>query len=190
MRPPARLRSLRLLAGGRQRLGQPLPSQFRSGNIETIVAGALKAAGLRPDRLDLEITESTLLDDRGDARGTLEALRAHGCRISLDDFGTGYSSLGYLLSFPLDRVKIDRSFTMGLGIQERASILVESVAAMSRKLGMTVLIEGVETERQMRIIEQLGTIAEVQGFLFSPPIALPDALALVGSRMRRNRAAA
>jgi len=166
------------------------PSQFRRGNIETIVDGALKATNLRPDRLDLEITESTLLDDRGDARDTLDALRARGCRISLDDFGTGYSSLSYLLSFPLDRVKIDRSFTMGLGIQERASILVESVAAMSRKLGMTVLIEGVETERQMRIIEQLGTISEVQGFLFSPPVARPEALALMGSRMRRDRAAA
>ena len=163
------------------------PSQFRSGNIETIVASALKAASLRPDRLDLEITESTLLDDRGDARGTLEALRARGCRISLDDFGTGYSSLSYLLSFPLDRIKIDRSFTMGLGIQERASILVESVAAMSRKLGMTVLIEGVETERQMRIIEQLGTIAEVQGFLFSPPVPLTEVAALFE---RKRRAAA
>ena len=120
----------------------------------------------------------------------LQALRARGCRISLDDFGTGYSSLSYLLSFPLDRVKIDRSFTMGLGIQERASILVESVAAMSRKLGMTVLIEGVETERQMRIIEQLGTIAEVQGFLFSPPVAPAEALALAGRSRRTDRAAA
>ena len=166
------------------------PSQFRSGNIEAIVDRALNATNLRPDRLDLEITESTLLDDRGDARRTLEALRGRGCRISLDDFGTGYSSLSYLLSFPLDRVKIDRSFTMGLGIQERASILVESVAAMSRKLGMTVLIEGVETERQMRMIEQLGTIAEVQGFLFSPPVARPDALALVASGTRPGRAVA
>jgi EAL domain-containing protein (putative c-di-GMP-specific phosphodiesterase class I) len=79
---------------------------------------------------------------------------------------------------------------MGLGIQERASILVESVAAMSRKLGMSVLIEGVETERQMQVIEQLGTIAEVQGFLFSPPIALADAAALVGPSWRRAQAAA
>jgi diguanylate cyclase (GGDEF)-like protein len=165
------------------------PSQFRSGNIEAIVDRVLKATDLRPDRLDIEITESTLLDDRSDARRTLDALRGRGCRISLDDFGTGYSSLSYLLSFPLDRVKIDRSFTMGLGIQERASILVESVAAMSRRLGMTVLIEGVETERQMRIIEQLGTIAEVQGFLFSPPIARPDAL-LVARGMRTGRAVA
>ena len=79
---------------------------------------------------------------------------------------------------------------MGLGIQERASILVESVAAMSRKLGMTVLIEGVETERQMRMIEQLATIAEAQGFLFSPPVARPDALALVASGTRPGRAVA
>ncbi len=166
------------------------PSQFRSGKIETIIADALRAANLSPERLDLEITELTLLDDRGDVRGTLEALRGRGCRISLDDFGTGYSSLSYLLSFPLDRVKIDRSFTIGLGIQERASILVDSVAAMSRKLGMSVLIEGVETERQMRVIEQLGTIAEVQGFLFSPPVAQPEAAALVVRRSRRGMAAA
>jgi diguanylate cyclase (GGDEF)-like protein len=156
------------------------PSQFRNGNIEKAIADALHTANLSPERLDIEITESTLLDNRRDARGELEALRARGLRVSLDDFGTGYSSLSYLLSFPLDRIKIDRSFTIGLGIHERASILVESVATMSRKLGMTVLIEGVETERQMRIIETLGTIAEVQGFLFSPPVPQSGVLALLG----------
>ena len=115
-------------------------------------------------------------------------MRARGCRISLDDFGTGYSSLSYLLSFPLDRIKIDRSFTMGLGTHERASILVESVAAMSGKLGMTVLIEGVETERQMTVIEQFGSISEVQGFLFSPPVPLSGVPALFDQE--RDRAAA
>jgi diguanylate cyclase (GGDEF)-like protein len=156
------------------------PSQFRNGNIEEAIADALHTANLSPERLDIEITESTLLDNRRDARGELEALRGRGLRVSLDDFGTGNSSLSYLLSFPLDRIKIDRSFTIGLGIQERASILVESVATMSRKLGMTVLIEGVETERQMRIIETLGTIAEVQGFLFSPRVPQSGVLALLG----------
>jgi diguanylate cyclase (GGDEF)-like protein len=145
-------------------------TQFRSGNLEKTILGALAAANLAPDRLDLEITESTLLEDRGDTRRTLDALRAQGLRISLDDFGTGYSSLSYLLSFPLDRIKIDRSFTMGLGIQERASVLVEGVSAMSRRLGMSVLIEGVETAKQMRMIEMLGTIAEAQGYLFSRPV--------------------
>ncbi len=165
------------------------PSQFRSGNIEKAIADALHAANLSPRRLDIEITESTLLDNRRDARGTLDALRSRGLRVSLDDFGTGYSSLSYLLSFPLDRIKIDRSFTIGLGIQERASILVESVAAMSRKLGMSVLIEGVETERQMRVIETLGTIAEVQGFLFSPPVPQSEVAALLASEDRKKRAA-
>ena len=89
------------------------------------------------------------------------------------------------MSFPLDRIKIDRSFTTGLGAQERASILVESVASMSRKLGMTVLIEGVETERQMSVIEQLGTIGEAQGFLFSPAVPLSGVEALFGRDLGR-----
>ncbi len=163
-------------------------SQFRKGRIGAVVADALNRTRLSPDRLDLEITESTLLDDRCDTRAALAALRAKGCRISLDDFGTGYSSLSYLLSFPLDRIKIDRSFTLGLGVHERASILVESVAAMSRKLGMTVLIEGVETEQQMAVVQQLGTIAEVQGFLLSPPVPLSGVEALL--HRKRGRAAA
>jgi diguanylate cyclase (GGDEF)-like protein len=145
-------------------------TQFRSGHLEKTILGALKAAKLAPERLDLEITESILLEDLGDTRRTLQDLRAQGLRVSLDDFGTGYSSLSYLLSFPLDRIKIDRSFTMGLGIQERASVLVEGVSAMSRRLGMTVLIEGVETAKQLRMIENLGTIAEAQGYLFSRPV--------------------
>jgi diguanylate cyclase (GGDEF)-like protein len=145
-------------------------TQFRSGNLEKTILGALKAANLAPERLDLEITESILLEDRGDTRRTLQDLRAHGLRVSLDDFGTGYSSLSYLLSFPLDRIKIDRSFTMGLGLQERASVLVEGVSAMSRRLGMSVLIEGVETAKQLRMIEALGTIGEAQGYLFSRPV--------------------
>ncbi|HXE23763.1 MAG TPA: EAL domain-containing protein [Roseiarcus sp.] len=149
-------------------------TQFRGGNLERTILGALAAAGLAPERLDLEITESILLEDRGDTRRTLQALRAHGLRVSLDDFGTGYSSLSYLLSFPLDRIKIDRSFTMGLGIQERASVLVEGVSAMSRRLGMSVLIEGVETAKQLRMIETLGTIAEAQGYLFSRPVPEKD----------------
>jgi len=164
-------------------------SQFRAGTIERTIFEALRAADLSPERLDIEITESTLLDDRGDTRRTLQSLRARGIRVSLDDFGTGYSSLSNLMSFPLDLIKIDRSFTVGLGVQERAAILVESVAAMSRKLGMAVLIEGVETERQMRVIESMRSIAEVQGFLFSPPVPQESVAALIAGR-RRARAAA
>ncbi len=154
-------------------------TQFRGGNLEKTIFSALAAANLAPERLDLEITESILLEDRGDTRRTLQALRARGLRVSLDDFGTGYSSLSYLLSFPLDRIKIDRSFTMGLGIQERASVLVEGVSAMSRRLGMSVLIEGVETAKQLRMIETLGTIAEAQGYLFSRPVPERDVAGLL-----------
>ena len=154
-------------------------TQFRSGNLEKTILGALAAANLAPERLDLEITESILLEDRGDTRRTLQDLRAKGLRVSLDDFGTGYSSLSYLLSFPLDRIKIDRSFTMGLGLQERASVLVEGVSSMSRRLGMTVLIEGVETAKQLRMIENLGTITEAQGYLFSRPVPEKDVAGLL-----------
>jgi EAL domain-containing protein (putative c-di-GMP-specific phosphodiesterase class I) len=165
-------------------------TQFRSGKIEQIVIDALAAAKLAPERLELEITESTLLDDRGGTRSALEALRLRGVRISLDDFGTGYSSLSYLLTFPLDRIKIDRTFTIGLGVHERASILVESVARMSKQLGMSVLVEGVETEAQMRFIQSLGTIAEVQGFLFSPAVPEPDARKMLAGEKRLKVVAA
>jgi EAL domain-containing protein (putative c-di-GMP-specific phosphodiesterase class I) len=159
-------------------------TQFRSGNLEKTILGALAAAKLAPERLDLEITESALLEDRGETRRTLQDLRAQGMRISLDDFGTGYSSLSYLLSFPLDRIKIDRSFTMGLGLQERASVLVEGVSAMSRRLGMSVLIEGVETAKQLRMVETLGSISEVQGYLFSRPVAESEVNGLLGRDFR------
>jgi diguanylate cyclase (GGDEF)-like protein len=159
-------------------------TQFRSGNLEKTILGALAAANLAPERLDLEITESALLEDRGETRRTLQDLRAQGMRISLDDFGTGYSSLSYLLSFPLDRIKIDRSFTMGLGLQERASVLVEGVSAMSRRLGMSVLIEGVETAKQLRMVEALGSISEAQGYLFSRPVAESEVNGLLGRDFR------
>jgi len=161
------------------------PAQFRSGRIVETVRDALAAANLPPSRLDLEITESTLLDDRGSTHETLATLRELGVRISLDDFGTGYSSLSYVLAFPLDRIKIDRSFTIGLGLQERASILIESVAQMCGKLGMTVLVEGVETDLQLRFIERLGTVAEVQGFYFSPAVPEAEARRMVVEKKRR-----
>jgi diguanylate cyclase (GGDEF)-like protein/PAS domain S-box-containing protein len=163
-------------------------SQFRGGRVEQTVLGALEAAHLSPERLELEITESILLDDRSATRNELESLRMRGVKISLDDFGTGYSSLSYLLTFPLDRIKIDRSFTIGLGIHERASILVESVALMSGRLGMNVLVEGVETEAQFRFIESLGTISEAQGFLFSPAVPESEARKMIERKIRLDAA--
>jgi diguanylate cyclase (GGDEF)-like protein len=164
------------------------PIQFRNGGVEQTVIAALAAANLAPERLDIEITESTLLDDRGSTRATLDALRRLGARVSLDDFGTGYSSLSYVLAFPLDRIKIDRSFTIGLGLQERASVLIESVAHMCAKLGMSVLVEGVETDLQLRFVERIGTIAEVQGFYFSPAVPETEVRKMIAEKKRQNAA--
>jgi EAL domain-containing protein (putative c-di-GMP-specific phosphodiesterase class I) len=103
-------------------------------------------------------------------RQTLRSIREMGVRIALDDFGTGFSSLSYLHTFPLDKIKIDRSFTMAIGSDHRASIVIASVAGMCKMLGMDVLVEGVETELQMQFVDGLGSVSEVQGFLFSPAI--------------------
>jgi diguanylate cyclase (GGDEF)-like protein len=164
------------------------PSQFKTGRILQTVEDALREAQISPDRLDLEITESVLLDDDGATRELLQTLRARGVRVSLDDFGTGYSSLSYLLSFPLDRIKIDRSFTVGLGIHERSSIVIESISSMSQRLGMSVLIEGVETDKQLRLIEEMGTISEVQGFFFSPALPKHEVGKLLSHSWQRSAA--
>ncbi len=96
--------------------------------------------------------------------------------------------MSYVLAFPLDRIKIDRSFTIGLGLQERASILIESVAHMCAKLGMSVLVEGVETDLQMGFIERVGSISEVQGFYFSPAVPELEARRMVDEKRRLNAA--
>jgi EAL domain-containing protein (putative c-di-GMP-specific phosphodiesterase class I) len=150
------------------------PLQVRGGRMANTVKEAVETSGLAPHRLEVEITESTILHDLPSTRQTLRAIRAMGVRISLDDFGTGYSSLSYLHTFPLDKIKIDRSFTMAIGSDQRASIVIASVAGMCKMLGMDVLVEGIETELQMQFVDGLGTVAEVQGFLFSPAVPEKD----------------
>ena len=150
------------------------PLQVRGGRMANTVKEAVEISGLAPHRLEVEITESTILHDLPSTRQTLRAIRAMGVRISLDDFGTGYSSLSYLHTFPLDKIKIDRSFTMAIGSDQRASIVIASVAGMCKMLGMDVLVEGIETELQMQFVDGLGTVAEVQGFLFSPAVPEKD----------------
>jgi diguanylate cyclase (GGDEF)-like protein/PAS domain S-box-containing protein len=146
------------------------PLQVRGGRVASAVKEALELSGLSPHRLEIEITESAILHDLPSTRQTLRFIKDTGVRISLDDFGTGYSSLSYLHTFPLDKIKIDRSFTMAIGSDQRASIVIASVAGMCKMLGMDVLVEGIETERQMQFVDGLGSVAEVQGFLFSPAV--------------------
>jgi diguanylate cyclase (GGDEF)-like protein len=148
------------------------PIQFRRCNMVEVVKEVLAVSLLAADRLELEITEALLLQDIPQTRSVLEELRRMGVRISLDDFGTGQSGLNYLHSFPLDKVKIDRSFVQALGESERSRVLLRGIAKLSSELGLTVAVEGIETDEQLAIVAAETGINEVQGFLFSA--ALPE----------------
>ncbi len=154
-------------------------NQFRRGNVTGTVRDALATSGLAASRLEIEITESVLFQDTRATRLILRQLRELGVRISLDDFGTGYSSLSYLHGLPLNKVKIDRLFLQGLETGSRALILLRGVARLSADLGLTVTIEGVETEEQLAIVVAEESINEVQGFLFSVPIPAPQLMELL-----------
>nr|WP_246550135.1 EAL domain-containing protein [Bradyrhizobium liaoningense] len=142
------------------------PLQFRSGNLLSIVTDALKHSGLPPRRLELEITETLLLEKSAQVLATLHALRALGVRISMDDFGTGYSSLSYLRSFPFDKIKIDQSFVRDLGANREAQAIIRSIVSLGKGLGVTITAEGVETEAELSCLRTEGC-DEGQGFLFS-----------------------
>jgi diguanylate cyclase (GGDEF)-like protein len=155
------------------------PIQFRRGNLMRSINEALAASGLAPNRLEIEITESVLLQDTEVTRAILQQLREFGVRISLDDFGTGYSSLSYLHNFPLHKVKIDRSFLAGVGANTRALPLLRNVARLITELGMSVTMEGVETKEQLDLIVSEGTFDEAQGYLFSPAVRAQEILAFL-----------
>lgn len=142
--------------------------QFRDGRLVNVVRDALAETGLEPGRLELEITESVLLEDSKATFDTLHRIRALGVRIAMDDFGTGYSSLSYLRAFPFDKVKIDRSFVSDLGNAAQADAIVRAIAGLSRELGMMTTAEGIETEDQFRHIAELRC-TEAQGFLTGRP---------------------
>ena len=145
------------------------PAQFRTPGLVHVVVGALAASGLSADRLELEITENTLLQDSEATLSTLYQLRALGVRIAMDDFGTGYSSLSYLQSFPFDKIKIDRSFVKDIADGVGSLNIVRAVVAMAAGLGMETTAEGVETQEQLETVRAEGC-TELQGFLFSVPL--------------------
>ena len=142
------------------------PLQFRVGNLLSLVMDVLKQTGLPARRLELEITETLLLEKSSQVLATLHALRALGVRISMDDFGTGYSSLSYLRSFPFDKIKIDQSFVRDLGANRDAQAIVRSIISLGMGLGVTITAEGVETEAELSCLRTEGC-HEGQGFLFS-----------------------
>jgi diguanylate cyclase (GGDEF)-like protein len=147
--------------------------QFSRSNVPALIRRTLAATGLPPERLHVEITESTLLHDTSKTRAALRQLEALGVRVSLDDFGTGYSSLSYLHSFPLHKVKIDQSFLPDLE-NARQVTLLRGMARLSAELGLRVTVEGVETEDQLALIAAEPSIDEVQGYLLGRPLPAAD----------------
>lgn len=163
------------------------PVQFKNGNLVSIVMSALAASGISPERLEIEITESVLLNDSEATLSTLHQLRGLGVRIAMDDFGTGYSSLSYLRSFPFDKIKIDGSFIKDLENNEDALAIVRAVAGLGASLGMTTTAECVETEDQLARVSEEG-YAEIQGYLFSPPRSAEEVEKLFFSDQRKSTA--
>jgi predicted signal transduction protein with EAL and GGDEF domain len=154
------------------------PVQFAHRGLVDTVAAALAASGLDPARLELEITETVMLQDTEATLATLHRLKALGVRIAMDDFGTGYSSLSYLQRFPFDKVKIDRSFTRDLEQSRQSNAIVRAVTDMCTVLEMTTTAEGVETEGQLAVLYREGC-GEAQGYLFSKPRPAEEVAALL-----------
>ena len=148
------------------------PVQFNE-SFALKVVGALAAAGLSAERLELEITEAVLIRDHAAALSILHQLRAIGVRIALDDFGTGYSSLSYLQRFPFDKIKIDRCFVGDIAEADGSSSIVQAVIDIAEARSMTTTAEGVETQRQKEILQALGC-TEMQGFLFSRALSVAE----------------
>ena len=149
------------------------PAQFREPRLAEGIVEILRATGLAPARLELEITEGVLLDETSGVLETLDALRAAGVRISMDDFGTGYSSLSYLRRFPFDKIKIDQSFVRQLPGDAESAAIVRAIITMGRCLGMATTVEGVETADQFAFSQAEGC-DYVQGFHVSRPLLAAD----------------
>ncbi len=146
------------------------PIQFRDRRLARAVTSALGASGLRADRLELEITESVLLQDDEANLRVLHQLKTLGCRIALDDFGTGFSSLSYLRRFPFDKIKIDRAFVKDLPGDKGSLAIIRAVTTLAQSLGMSTTAEGVETPGQLRELKRVGC-DQIQGFLLGRPMA-------------------
>jgi EAL domain-containing protein (putative c-di-GMP-specific phosphodiesterase class I) len=142
--------------------------QFRKCNLLDVILSALADSGLPAKRLELEVTETVLLEKKTDYLTLLHQLKNIGVSIALDDFGTGYSSLSYLKQFPFDKIKIDRSFTMDITDKAESMAIVSAVIGLGRSLDVITTAEGVETEAQLAMVEAAG-VKLAQGYLFGKP---------------------
>jgi diguanylate cyclase (GGDEF)-like protein/PAS domain S-box-containing protein len=163
-------------------------AQFRRGNLQGVVHSILLESGLCPTRLELEITEGVLIENVSRATSILRGLKALGVRIALDDFGMGYSSLSYLESFPLDRIKIDRTFVANLGRTDRSLSIIRAVIGLAHGLSVPVLGEGVETSDQLAILSR-EACDEVQGYFIGYPRPIEEYADVVGDKLIAARRA-
>lgn len=154
------------------------PVQFRTAGFAERVLEIVRETGADPSQLELEVTESVLIDAHEDVHAALATLRSAGIRIALDDFGTGYSSLSYLRKFGVDKIKIDRSFIQHLGNQADSAAIIHAVVTLGHAMGLTVTAEGVETGDQQRFLRMAGC-NQLQGYLFSRPVPAEQVAALL-----------
>ena len=154
------------------------PVQFRTTGFVQRIMDVVQQAGGDPQFIELEITEGVLIEDEHEARAIIVALREAGFRIALDDFGTGYSSLNYLSTFPVDKIKIDRSFTQSLGVADNSVAIIESVVKLGHAMGLTVTAEGVETQGQMSALADAGC-NQLQGYLFSKAVPVEEIVSMI-----------
>jgi EAL domain-containing protein (putative c-di-GMP-specific phosphodiesterase class I) len=152
--------------------------EFADPELAAVMGAAARDAGVNPTQIIVEITESALMEDVEETASTLRELKELGLRVSIDDFGTGYSSLSYLKKFPIDALKIDRSFVDGLGVDAEDEAIVGAIVGMARALDLEVVAEGVETAMQMEMVRGLGCDV-VQGYLVGRPQSAEDLGALL-----------
>jgi EAL domain-containing protein (putative c-di-GMP-specific phosphodiesterase class I) len=152
--------------------------QFQQRNLTEAIAAAIAASGLAPGSVELELTESVIMRDAAESARRLRELTALGIRLSVDDFGTGYSSLGYLRSFPISSLKIDRSFVRDIDRDPNGAAIAQAIIALAKNLGLKVVAEGVETAVQLDQLRRYGC-DEMQGFLFSRPLPADELVQLL-----------
>ncbi|MDX1696923.1 MAG: EAL domain-containing protein, partial [Thiohalobacterales bacterium] len=172
-----------------QKSGYPVPMicvnissvQFARQDVPAIVGAALKKSGLNPGCLEIEITESTIMDDPEGAVRMLDEIKALGVSIALDDFGTGYSSLSYLRRVPIDTLKIDRDFVIEIESKQEDAEIIGAITAMAHTLGLRVVVEGIETEGQLDVVVSRRCDV-IQGFLFSRPLPAEEIARLLAEK--------
>jgi EAL domain-containing protein (putative c-di-GMP-specific phosphodiesterase class I) len=165
------------------------PAQFRQSNLLDSLKATLAESGLAPERLELEITETVLLERNEDSLAVLRAMKDLGVSIVLDDFGIGYSSMRYLQMFPFDKIKIDKSFIQSMTIHADSAAIVSAIAGLGRTLNIETTAEGVETPEQFTFLRTAGC-QFAQGFLFSRPVPIADLTFERPEALRRGAMAA